>query len=102
MAGTRRSRRQLSQNALLPDRDIVTHSIPRQLQPKTRSIVTFTRFQTATYTRKMHPSEISFLVLQDKQGFHTRMTIDDWPCAIKMYEIDPNKNILTIVVSRNL
>ena len=53
-------------------------------------------------SRKMHPSEISFLVSQDKQGFHTRMTIDDWPCAIKMYEIDPNENVLTIVVSKNL
>lgn len=50
--------------------------------------------------RMMSPQEIFGLISQNGTGFHTRMTFDDWPFMICNYEIDPQKNQLTIVARK--
>jgi len=64
--------------------------------------VKFEDHEGSVATRKMSPQEISVLISNDGTKFHTRMTFDDWPFAIRKYEIDPAKNKLTIVVRKIL
>ncbi len=46
--------------------------------------------------KKMHPQELTALVANEGFGFLQRMTFDGHTFSIKKYEIDPNKNRLTI------
>jgi hypothetical protein len=50
--------------------------------------------------RTMRPQEFAALVTTDGAGFHQRMTFDEHTFSIQKYEIDPNKNTLTIFVKK--
>lgn len=60
--------------------------------------VKFEDYEGSVQTKKMSPQEIAVLISDDGLGFHSRMTFDDSPFAIRKYEIDPAKNQLTIFV----
>ena len=67
------------------------------------SIAVDVRFEDDECTiapRKMHPNELSALISNDQMGFHTCMTFDEHPFAIRKYEIDPKKNRLTLFVRK--
>ena len=62
--------------------------------------VQFKNQEGSVATQMMSPQEISALISNDRNGFHTHMTFDEHPFVICKYEIDPAKNQLLIVAKR--